>query len=183
VPPFFLVIVLFLGLQRIVPPDDGLLMFGTVFGLILWPFYARPVRAKAQQVAGESYVDAARAAGATPGRLLSRHVIPNSFFPALAQVPVDVYNIFFVLTVFPFIGCFGGGANQFFEPISALPAPTYPEWGNMLAQGACHGWSPLPELNFWWMYAFPALVVLVFGIAVALLCDGAERLLAAQRPT
>ena len=181
VPPFFFVMVLFLGLQPFVLSPSFLLLFGGLYAAVLWPYHARPVRARALQVVGEPYVESAKASGATPGRILQRHVIPNSVFPLLAQVPVDVYNFLFVLTVFPFLGCFGGGAGGFFNDITPLPRSVYPEWGFLLANGACYGWSPLPELNHWWMYGFPALTVVVFGLGVALLCDGAERLLSTVR--
>ena len=36
--------------------------------------------------------------------------------------------------------------------------------------------------GYWWMYTFPAAVIVLFGIAVALFYDGAERLLAGPRP-
>ena len=184
VPPFFLVLVLFLGIRRLIPPDDSLVAFGLLFAFVLWPYYARPVRARARQVGRELYVDASRASGASSGRLLFRHVLPNSFSPVLAQVPVDVYNIFFVLTAFVFIGCFGnsGGGGGFFAILSPMSEPlSYPEWGALLATGACGGWSPLAGSNFWWMYTFPALAIFAFGASVAVLCDGFERFLRVRR--
>jgi peptide/nickel transport system permease protein len=183
VPPFFLVMVLFLGVQRFLPPLDYLWVFALLFGLVLWPYYARPVRARAQEVAREPFVEAARAAGAPRSRLLARHVIPNSAFPVLAQLPVDVFNVFFVLTVFPFIACFGGGGGRFFQLLSPLPYPAFPEWGNLLANGACYGWSILPELNAWWTYVFPGATVALFGFAVALTCDGLLSRRARERST
>ena len=181
VPPFFFVMVLFLGVQRFITPEVYLLVFGGLFVVVLWPAYARSTRARAVQVAQEPYVEAARASGATTGRVLARHLIPNSFFPVLAQVPVDLYNIFFVLTAFPFLNCFTAGA--FYGLLSPFPSGKYPEWGFLLAQGACSGWSPLAEINHWWMYTFPALTILAFGIAVSVACDGFERYLTGARPT
>ncbi|MCI4330858.1 MAG: ABC transporter permease subunit [Thermoplasmata archaeon] len=182
VPPFFLVLVLFLGVQQLVPPDQGVTVFGCLFAIVLWPYYARPVRARAQQVSHEAYIEAAQASGASRPWMLARHVIPNSFYPVLAQIPVDVYNVFFVLTVFPFLGCFGGGAGHFYATLTPLPSTSvYPEWGNLLATGACEGWSFLAQLDWWWMYTFPALAILGFGIAVALSCDGVEKVLRAGR--
>jgi peptide/nickel transport system permease protein len=182
VPPFFLVLVLFLGIQQFVPPGEAVVEFGALFAIVLWPYYARPVRARAQQVARETYVDSARASGASGRWLMLRHVLPNSFYPALAQVPVDVYNVFFVMTVFPFLGCFGGGAGHFYTTLTPLPSTsTYPEWGSLLATGACQGWSFLAELNSWWMYTFPALAILGFGLAIGLTCDGVEKILRAGR--
>jgi peptide/nickel transport system permease protein len=181
VPPFFLVMVLFLGLQAYLLSTSYLLVFGILFAVVLWPYHARPVRARALQVAGEPYVESVRATGGTTGRILVRHVIPNSLYPVMAQIPVDVYNILFVLTVFPFLGCFGGGAAGFYQYLTILPQTVYPEWGYLLAAGACYGWSPLAAVNHWWMYTFPALVIIAFGIAVTLTCDGFDRFLSGVR--
>ncbi|MCI4362823.1 MAG: ABC transporter permease subunit [Thermoplasmata archaeon] len=175
VPPFFLVVVLYLGVVLYVPLDEHLPVFVVLFAFVLWPYYARPVRARAQSVAAEPYVEAARASGSTPGRILLRHVLPNSLGPAFAQLPIDVYQVFFVLTVFPFLACYNATSL-----LSPLPSSRFPEWGSLLAQGVCFGWSPLAAVNFWWMYAFPALTVIAFGIGVALLSDGASSILEAK---
>ncbi|MCI4360826.1 MAG: ABC transporter permease subunit, partial [Thermoplasmata archaeon] len=59
VPPFFFVMVLFLGLQPFLAAPDDVLAFGVLYALVLWPYHARPVRARALQVVGETYVEAA----------------------------------------------------------------------------------------------------------------------------
>lgn len=181
VPPFFFVLVLYLGIRPFLAVGQNPLpIFGLLFVIVLWPYYARPVRALAQRARSTPYAEAARAAGASPGRLLFRHVLPNSIAPALAQLPVDVYNVFFVLTVFPFLGCFGGGG--IFQPIAIVPSPYYPEWGSLLGYGACFGWSIIPSLNAWWSYLFPAAFVVLFGFGVMLFADGMERHLRSEGP-
>jgi peptide/nickel transport system permease protein len=176
VPSFFLIVVLFLGVEFFLPPTPAayrIVVFAVLFALILWPYYARSVRAEARVVVRTGYVDAARLYGATDRRQLRQHVLPNSFAPALAEVPVDIFTIMFVLTVFPFLNCFNGGL---FAIITPFPNPNlFPEWGALLATGACEGWSPLAGDNYWWMYTFPALVIVLFGIGVALTCDGIQR--------
>jgi peptide/nickel transport system permease protein len=172
IPSFLLIFVLYFGLVHWIPIPDRLASFGLLFAAILWPYYARPVRALAIEVANERFVEAARASGASTARLVARHGLPNSLSPVFAQAPVDVYTIFFVLTVFPFLGCF-----TTIPTLSVLPATAYPEWGNLLALGACHGWSFLGGVNFWWMYTFPLAAIVAFGLGVAFACDGADRYL------
>ncbi|MCI4350914.1 MAG: ABC transporter permease subunit [Thermoplasmata archaeon] len=181
VPPFFFVLVLFIGVHLLIVPSQYLLVFGICFAAVLWPYYARPVRARAQQVAREAYVEASRASGAPDRRLVVHHILPNSFYPVLAQVPVDVYNVFFVLTVFQFIGCFGGGANGFYQTLTPFPTAIFPEWGYLLASGACYGYNVLTPFAGWWMYTFPAVVIVLFGIGVMLVCDGGEKYLEVKR--
>lgn len=176
-PPFFFVLVLYLGVLLYIPPNDRLLSFALLFGAVLWPYYARPVRAIARQVAGEPFVESARAAGATRAHILTKHVLPNSLFPALAQVPVDIYSIFFVMTVFPYLACASAGYNL----LSPLPNPVYPEWGSLLAQGTCYGFSIIQPLQSWWMWAFPALAILGLGFGLTFACDGVDRWLSTRR--
>jgi peptide/nickel transport system permease protein len=177
-PPFFFVLVLYLGVELFVPPADRLLSFALLFGAVLWPYYARPVRAIAKQVSSEPFVESARAAGATRGHILRKHVLPNSLFPALAQVPVDVYSIFFVLTVFPYLAC---GAGGLYNLLSPLPTPVYPEWGSLLAQGTCYGYDIASPPGSWWMYTFPLLAILGLGFAITFCCDGIDRWLSTKR--
>jgi peptide/nickel transport system permease protein len=177
-PPFFFVIVLYLGIELFLPPADRLFAFPVLFGAVLWPYYARPIRVVAQQVATEPYVESARAAGATRGRILFRHVIPNALYPALAQAPVDLYNIFFVLTIFPYLNC---SSNGFFGDLTPLPSPFFPEWGSLLAQGTCYGFSIVAPPGFWWMYLFPLAAIVGLGFAVTLTCDGVDRWLSTKR--
>ncbi|MCI4328498.1 MAG: ABC transporter permease subunit [Thermoplasmata archaeon] len=179
-PPFFFVVVLYAGVELFVPPGVRLEVFPLFFGAVLWPYYARPVRVVSKQLVGEPFVESARAAGATRPHLLFRHVIPNALYPALAQVPVDLYNVFFVLTIFPYLACY---SPTVYGLLSPLPNPFFPEWGSMLAQGTCYGFSIAAPPGYWWMYLFPAATILSFGFGVTLVCDGVERLLSTRRRT
>jgi len=172
VPPFFLAVVLFLGVGPLYPTSDALPIFVLLFAFVLWPYYARPVRAVAQRTAAQPYVESARAAGADTEQVLFRHILPNSLYPVLAQLPIDVFNVFFVLSVYPYVGCF---SPQLIQPIAITPYPTYPEYGALLGYGACFGWQPIAAVDAWWSYVFPAAVILAFGLMVVLLCDGLER--------
>ncbi|HTW55916.1 MAG TPA: ABC transporter permease subunit, partial [Thermoplasmata archaeon] len=55
------------------------------FVIVWWPFYARIVRGQVLVVREQKYVEAARAAGASKGRILLRHIIPNSVYPIFIQ--------------------------------------------------------------------------------------------------
>ncbi len=178
IPPFFFVVILYTGIAPLIRPFTlDLWVFIGLFIFVLFPYYARPVRARAERVTREPYVEAARAAGASDRRLLGRHVYPNSLAPAFAQMPVDVFNIFFVLTVFPLLDCYARNSKGNYGFVPIYPYYRFPEWGNLLAWGACWGWNFDWAVNWWWMYTFPALMILVFGLSVTLACDGLERLL------
>ena len=179
VPPFLLVAILFGNLALLVPSGDSLYLFAVVYLLVLWPYYARPVRAQARLIAAEPYVQAAEAAGATRRRILSRHILPNSLSPLLAQLPADLAGVFLLLTAFAYVGC----RFPLFGTVAFTPSWRYPEWGYELAQGACNGLTVTFAVGSWWMYAIPLAVVVLFGVAVALTCDGLQRQLEHGRPS
>ena len=61
---------------------NGMIAVGIVFS----PQLARLVRARALVVRQELYVDASRCFGASTGRILWRHVLPNTVQPVIVQV-------------------------------------------------------------------------------------------------
>lgn len=176
IPAPFLVILIFLSISRFLYPAEYLWVFALAFVAILWPYHARVVRQRALIVGQENYVEAARAAGASRTWVVRRHILPNSFTPVLAQIPVDVASIFFVLTAFPYASCLGGGGlSSAFSIASPLPSRAFPEWGWLAANGACYGYAPLQAANFWWMYLFPIALIALFSLTVMLICDGLDR--------
>ena len=189
IPAAFLVMVLFAGLAITNPPLATLPIFLVLFGVVLWPTSARLVRERARVVASTPFVEASRASGARDPRVLFRHVIPSSLGPVLAQIPVDVATIFLVLSVFTwFHNCVQPGVygpSPFPIPllpaISPLPAVNFPEWGNLLGIGACWGFggTPFGPIS-WWMFTFPLLAIVVFGVALGMFCDGLEKWLSVR---
>ena len=55
-------------------------------GIVLAPPQFRLARAAAQSVATETYIEAVRAMGCSPWRILWRHVLPNASSPLLVQI-------------------------------------------------------------------------------------------------
>jgi len=161
-------------------------IFVVVFGVVLWPRMARAVRDRAQFVASSVYVEASRASGASTRRILLRQVMPNSLGPVLAQVPLDTAPVFFFLSIGPWLAtCGEAGAGPpgvgYVVPalplVTPLPSASFPEWGYLLAVGACEGLGPAAGAlyNYWWMYFFPLLAILVLGLGIGLFCDGIDR--------
>jgi ABC-type dipeptide/oligopeptide/nickel transport system permease subunit len=185
IPTFLLVVIVFAGLAVVAPAEAGIPVFIVVFGFVLWPTIARTVRERARAVAHEPFVEAARASGATPGQVLVRHILPNSVGPVLAQLPLDVAPIFFVLSVLPWFGnCginFPHERTPPFLPVPALPAfsplpsAMFPEWGLLLGINTCYAFTIPGGFNFWWLYLFPLLAIVLLGVAIGLVCDGVER--------
>ncbi|MGI0140156.1 MAG: ABC transporter permease [Thermoplasmata archaeon] len=180
IPAIFLVVVVFGGLAVLAPKGDNLVLFVLLFGFILWPTCARIVRERARVLAHQPYVEAARAAGASDRRILLRHLLPNSFQPILAQLPIDLVAIYLVLSVFPWWTCttYMPLPASYYVPtlpaFSPLPSPWFPEWGYLLGNGACLAFPVPAEPVYWWMFAFPLLAMVGLGLGLALLLDGIE---------
>jgi peptide/nickel transport system permease protein len=196
IPSFFLVVTLFAGLATVAPTIAGLPMFVLLFGLVLWPTIARTTRERARLVAREPFLESARVSGGSRPYVFFHHILPNSISPLLAQLPIDVAPIFFVLTVFPwFWNCAGPTRPPpdhvmptpylvaSLPPYSPLPSVRFPEWGNLLAVGTCEG-LPISTVGgpYWWMFLFPLLAIIVFGIGIALVCDGIDKRVDPRRP-
>ena len=186
IPSFFLVVVLFAGITAYGEVPPSLPLFIVLFGLVLWPATARTTRERAREVVRQPYIEASRASGAGRVRILRRHVMPASAPAVLAQIPVDVAPIFFVLTVFPWfwdcasLGYAASDSALYFLPslprFSPLPSVLFPEWGNILAVGVCEGFPLLiGSPVYWWMFLYPLLAILGLGIGITLVCDGLQR--------
>jgi peptide/nickel transport system permease protein len=58
--------------------------------VVWWPWYARLVRGQVLSIKNDLYVEAARSLGGSPGRILFRHVLPNSVAPVGVQASLDI---------------------------------------------------------------------------------------------
>ena len=86
-----------------------------------WMGVARLVRAEVIAVRARDFVTAATALGATPRRVLFRHVIPSAIGPALVATTLGVGNAILLESGLSFLGL---GIQ-----------PPAPSWGNMIAGG------------------------------------------------
>jgi peptide/nickel transport system permease protein len=86
-----------------------------------WTGYARLVRGEVLSLREREYVEAARALGAPPGRLLFRHLLPGLAGPVAVQAIFGIGGIIIAEAALSFLG------------LGALPPA--PSWGNMLDAG------------------------------------------------
>lgn len=120
--------------------------------LAWWPGFARLVRGEVLSKKEELFVLAARAQGASPFRILFRHILPNITSPIIVKMSLDVG--FAVLAVAS-LGFIGIGVR-----------PPTPEWGVMLSISR----SNLP--HYWWTAIFPGLAIFLSVLGFNLLGDG-----------
>lgn len=117
-----------------------------------WPGYARLVRGEVISAREEVYVSAARAIGASPTRVLFRHILPNIVSPVIVKMSLDMG--FAILTVAA-LGFIGIGVR-----------PPTPEWGTLLSVSR----SYMPD--FWWTAISPGLAMFLAVFGFNLLGDG-----------
>jgi peptide/nickel transport system permease protein len=86
-----------------------------------WPSYARLVRATVRGVRGRPHIEAIRVLGATPVRVLFRHLVPAAVGPVLVYGSVDSGAVALAVASLSFLGL-------------GVQPPT-PEWGQMVIDG------------------------------------------------
>jgi peptide/nickel transport system permease protein len=121
-------------------------------GVINIPIFARIVRGSTLRVRQEDFVEAARAVGASQGRILNRHIFPNTLAPIIVQTTLSIGGAILEAAGLSFLGL---GAQ----------APT-PEWGAMLTNTR----EFLRDAP--WAATFPGLAILVTVVGFNLLGDG-----------
>jgi ABC-type dipeptide/oligopeptide/nickel transport system permease subunit len=116
------------------------------------PFGGRVIRSVALSVSAMPFVEAGRAAGASPLRVMAVHVLPQCVAPYLVLATTHLGVAIVIEAALGFLGV-------------GVPPPT-PTWGNMLAD-AITGLVPQ-----WWLVLFPGLAITVTVLAFNLLGDG-----------
>jgi len=92
-----------------------------VFAIFQWIGLSYYMRGEFYRLKTMTYTQAAAALGASHGRILFRHILPNALNPVVTILPFTLIGGISSLTALDFLG-FG------------LPPPT-PSWGEMLQQG------------------------------------------------
>lgn len=146
----FPAILLALGIVAALGPDP--LNVIIAIAVVYTPIFSRVVRAPVLALKAREFVEAARAVGATPSRIVLRHVLPNLLSTLIVQVSLALS--WAVLTE---------GALSFLGLSAQPPAPS---WGVMLNEGRQH-------LEFATHLAlFPGIAIMYAVLGFNLLGDG-----------
>jgi ABC-type dipeptide/oligopeptide/nickel transport system permease subunit len=126
-------------------------------GLVSWTSLARVVRAQVLSIKEQEYTDAARAVGASNGRIIVRHILPNTIAPAIVLVTLGVGGAILAEASLSFLGL---GAQ-----------PPTPSWGSMLSTGRDY------LLQAPWLSVYPGVAIFLTVMGFNLLGDGLRDLL------
>jgi peptide/nickel transport system permease protein len=125
---------------------------------VWWPAYARLIRGDILQVREEDYVEAARGLGASSGRVIIRHVLPNAIYPCLIMASLDIGAVVLSAAALSFLG---------------LGSPEgYADWGQMTQ--FARNWIVGPHNDpfmYWYAVLIPGLFILFFVLGWNLLGD------------
>ena len=130
----------------------GLFNVMIAVSLVWWPGYCRLARANVVALRDSQFAEAAQSIGASRGRVLFTHILPNAFPTILVKASMDIG--FAVLTTAA-LGFIGLGTQ-----------PPTPDWGVMIADGRKY----LREA--WWFSTFPGIAILLTVLAFNVLGDG-----------
>jgi len=145
-PSFFLLLMVIAMLE----PNIYNVM--VVIALTSWPGIARLVRAEVLSVRERDYVLAAKALGLPEGRIMLRHIVPNSLAPVFVAATLGVAGAILVESGLSFLGL-------------GVQPPTA-SWGNILAEGRS-------AIYFaWWLTVFPGLAIFITVLAYNLVGEG-----------
>ena len=75
-----------------------------VLGVLGWPLIARLMRSNVLQVKPNDYVQAARALGASPGRIINSHILPNSLASVIVVSTINLGAYISVEATLSFLG-------------------------------------------------------------------------------
>ncbi len=122
-----------------------------------WPAYARLVRGQVLAEREKLYVEAARSIGASDGRILLVHILPNTIQPLIVQATMDTGSVLLVAAGLSFIG---------FGPPAGIA-----EWGYMISIAQLY-FTTAP-----WAVFFPGFAILLVALAFNLVGDGIRDIL------
>jgi ABC-type dipeptide/oligopeptide/nickel transport system permease subunit len=122
-----------------------------VMGLFGWPFMARVVRSEFLALRETTFVEAARSMGATPWRIILRHIMPNILSTIIVIATMDIPWYIFWEATLTFLG--------FGDPSAA-------SWGVLLERGYVLARSA------WWIITFPGLALFFTSLGFNLFGDG-----------
>jgi oligopeptide transport system permease protein len=147
-----IVFIIVLQATLLVNYKDNLVVLFALIGAISWLSMARIVRGQVMSLRHRDFVDAARVIGATPSRILFRHIVPNVLGPVIVYATLSIPFVMLTEAFLSFIGL-------------GVQAPKA-SWGTLVTEG-----SSQIVVYPWLLYA-PGLVMGITIFALNFFGDG-----------
>jgi peptide/nickel transport system permease protein len=134
---------------------DKVMIALIVFG---WMGYARVIRGSILSAKEETYVMAAKALGVKDGKVIWKHLLPNTIFPVLVQASMNIGSMVITAAALSFLG---------------VGAPVgYADWGQMVS--FARNWiigAPGHAGQYWYTVFYPGIFIVLFVLAWNLVGD------------
>lgn len=153
--PDFLFLIIIVAAFRLSPFGkimDGLLLIFVAIAVVGWVGVARLTRGQVLSLKEREFVEAARAVGAKPQRIMMKHLFPNALAVLIVSAAFSVPSAIL------------GEATLSFLGLGIIP-PT-PSWGQMINEG-----FPLFSANPW-AVMLPGICISVVMLAFTFVGDG-----------
>ncbi|MCA9260717.1 MAG: ABC transporter permease, partial [Planctomycetales bacterium] len=144
-------LVLILALIALVPEVSTWHLM-VIVGCTSWTGIARLTRGEFLKLKNMEFVTAARALGASPVRVMFRHVLRNALAPVLVPITFGIASAILVESGLSYLG-FGA-------------SPPNPSWGTSLQSGR----ATIEQT--WWLIVFPGAAIFLTVLAYNLIGEG-----------
>jgi ABC-type dipeptide/oligopeptide/nickel transport system permease subunit len=122
-------------------------------GLISWPAFTRVLRARVATELSAGYIEAARAIGAHPATIMTRHVLPATVPVVIAKFVLTVQSAIVIQASLAFLG---------------LSDPVTISWGGIIHRGVGYGLIFASGAWRWWLVP-PTIAIAWLICAIALI--------------
>lgn len=122
-----------------------------MIGATGWFGVSRLVRAETLSLRQATYIESARALGASPLRMMWRHLLPNVMTPVIVFATLSVGNVILIESGLSYLG--------------AGTRPPTASWGAIFNGAMSAG------PNTWWILLFPGLAIIITVLAFNVLGD------------
>jgi oligopeptide transport system permease protein len=145
--PYMMLVIVLLSLF-----EKSLFLLFAALGAVSWLTMARIVRGQILSLKHQEFIEAARAIGLSSGKIIFRHLIPNTLGPVVVYATLTIPS---VMLQEAFLSYLGLGVQA---PLSS--------WGTLAAEGAQN------MAIFPWMIIFPGLTMALTLLSLNFVGDG-----------
>jgi len=147
----FPTVVFVIVIQAVLESKSIFVLFGLIGG-ISWLTMARIVRGQVLSLRHREFVEAARCLGASPARILFRHIVPNTLGPVIVYSTLSIPGVMLTEAFLSFLGL-------------GVQAPSA-SWGTLVSEGATY------ILASPWLLIFPGAIMALTIFSLNFLGDG-----------
>jgi len=150
--PYIIVVVVLLAMFGGQSPLSQLILLFVALGAVSWLTMARIVRGQVMSLKNQEFVMAARATGVSTGRIIFRHLVPNTLGPVIVYATLTIPQVMLSEAFLSFLG-FGVQA-----PLAS--------WGSLASDGVQN------IAIFPWQLIFPGVTMALALFSLNFLGDG-----------